>query len=150
MPTQPHDPSGYQPGSFLDWLEVRSRESGDGHSKLELVVGPQHLRSRDILHGGVIASLLDTALGLAAATKAPAGLDVVTVQLNLNYIRPGWPGESLVAIGTVVHSGRRTAVAQGEVRTSDRSLMAVATGTFMFVEPADLTLDPSFAGSNPT
>src|SRR5262249_54016868 len=114
----------------------------DGFSKLELVVGPQHLRSRDILHGGVIASLVDTALGLASATKAPHGLDVVTVQLNINYIRPAWPGETLVAHGSVIHSGRRTAVARGEVATAAGELVASASGTFMFVDPSALVQTP--------
>jgi uncharacterized protein (TIGR00369 family) len=86
-----------------------------------------------LVHGGVYATLLDTAMGWAASTLAPQGQDLVTVQLNVNFIRPCREGETLVASGEVVHSGRRTAVARGEVRTAAGELAATGSGTFMFV-----------------
>jgi uncharacterized protein (TIGR00369 family) len=81
---------------------------------------------------------MDTALGWAAGSRAPTGLDVVTAQLNVNFIRPARPGEILIAWGEVQHAGRRTAVARGEIQTADGALVATGSATLMYVqiEPA--------------
>jgi len=100
---------------------------------VELVVGEPHLRSKGIVHGGLFATLLDTAMGWAAGTTAPPGFDVVTVQLNVNFIRPARPGETLVASGQIQHAGRRTAVARGEVH-ADGHLAATGSATFLYVQ----------------
>jgi uncharacterized protein (TIGR00369 family) len=124
--------------SLLHLLGVRPVEVGEGRSRVELVVSDQHLRTLGIAHGGLVATLLDTALGWAAGSKAPDGLDVVTAQLNINFIRPARPGEVLIAWGEVQHAGRRTAVARGEIQTADGALVATGSATFMYVriEPA--------------
>ena len=72
---------------FLDLLGVRSIDARDGTCRLELAVLPQHMRNLGIVHGGVIATLLDTAMGIAASTLAPRGHVVLTAQLNAN---PSW------------------------------------------------------------
>ena len=48
-------------------------------------------------------------------------------------IRPTWSGETLTITGEVQHSGRQTAVTRGEIRTSSGALVAMGTGTFLFV-----------------
>ena len=132
-PTDPADPAEARRMPLHDLLGIRPLEAGGGRSRVELVVSPQHLRTHGILHGGMFATLLDTAMGWAAGSLAPEGHDVVTVQLNLNFIRPVGPGETLVASGEVQHSGRRTAVARGEIRTAEGALAATGSATFMYV-----------------
>jgi acyl-CoA thioesterase len=119
--------------SLLHLLGIRPLEVGEGRSRVELVVSDQHLRTRGIAHGGLVATLMDTALGWAAGSKAPDGLDVVTAQLNINFIRPARPGELLIAWGEVQHAGRRTAVVRGEIQTGDGALIATGSGTLMYV-----------------
>ncbi len=114
---------------FLGALGIRRTAAG-----LELDVGTQHLRTLGIAHGGVLATLLDSVMGLEAARTAPSGHFVVTAQLGVNFVRPAWEGETLVATANVRHSGRLTAVAQGEVRTPAGTLVALGSGTFVFVE----------------
>lgn len=122
---------------FLDLLRVQPVHLAPGRGRLKMRVGPEHLRHLQIMHGGVLASLLDSAMGMAAEELAPAGHFVVTVQLNLNFIRPAWEGETLVAMGEVRHSGRQTAVAQGEVHTEGGALVGIGTATFMYVPHTD-------------
>jgi uncharacterized protein (TIGR00369 family) len=124
---------------FLDLLKLGRIEAGDGRARLEFVVQERHLRNLGILHGGVAATLLDTALGVAVTTRAPADHYVVTVQLNLNFIRPAWEGETLIATGEVFHAGRQTAVARGEVRTAAGVLVASSSGTFLYLPHTDQT-----------
>ncbi|MBC8288978.1 MAG: PaaI family thioesterase [Planctomycetes bacterium] len=130
------DDSG-QASPFLRELGVVLAERQVGSVRLELIVAEPHLRTRGIAHGGVIASLLDTAMGVAVSTKVPDGCFPVTAQLNVNFIRPAWDGEKLQIEGKVRHSGRTTAVAQGEIRTDSGVLVATSSGTFSFVPDPD-------------
>jgi uncharacterized protein (TIGR00369 family) len=118
---------------FLEHLAIRPVACENGSATFEMTVDEPHLRTRGILHGGVFAALLDTAMGMAAGTTAPAGHFVVTAQLNVNMIRPAWQGETLRATGEVRHSGKLTAVAYGEIRTEQSVLVATGTATFLFL-----------------
>ena len=138
--TDPTDPTG---DGLVQLLGIEPIEWGDGRSKLALVVDDRHLRNLPILHGGVVATLLDSALGVAASSVAPSDRLAVTAQLNINFIRPALLGERLVAVGEVRHSGRQSVVAVGEVRTEANQLVATASGTFLFT---DL---PTTASSSP-
>ena len=118
---------------FLDHLRIQPISAGDGQSEFEVTIAGIHLRTFGILHGGVTASLLDTAVGFAAVTVAPPGHHVVTVQLNMNFTKAVEQGETLRAIGRVEHAGQRTAVVHGEVRNAENDLVAVATATMMYL-----------------
>lgn len=118
---------------FLDLLGARPVSAGQGRAEFELTVDTPHLRTLGLLHGGVTASLLDTAMGFAAVTKAPPGHHVVTIQLSVNFISPSWKAETLRATAEIQHCGRKTAVTRGEIRNETDKLIATATGTFMFL-----------------
>jgi acyl-CoA thioesterase len=119
--------------SFLRLLKVRPSLVEKGAASFEATVEDLHLRTMGIAHGGLVATMLDSALGCACWTLAPPQHHVVTVQLNINYIRPAWLGEALTVKGEVRHAGQMTAVSRGEVRTSEGALVASASGTFMFL-----------------
>ena len=129
-PTRP-ETAGRMP--FLEHLGVRILEAARGRGRLEVVVRTEHLRDVGILHGGMTATLLDSVMGISAASVAPPGYYVVTVQLNMNFIRPAWEGELLVATGEVTHAGRQTAVARAEIRTADGALVSSGSATFLSV-----------------
>jgi uncharacterized protein (TIGR00369 family) len=130
-----------QRGSLLELLGIRLQQLGAGRGRLEMAVAARHLRTLGILHGGVTATLLDTAMGMASGTTAPPDHYVVTIQLNVNFIRPAWEGELLTATGEVLHAGRQTAVARGELRTADGVLVATGSGTFLYLAHTDRTRD---------
>ncbi|MGH7129423.1 MAG: PaaI family thioesterase, partial [Planctomycetaceae bacterium] len=73
------------------------------------------------------------ALGYAAGTTAPEGHFVVTVQLAVNYTRPGHEGETLRVEASVQHAGSKTAVVRGEIRTTAGELVATGSGTFLYL-----------------
>jgi len=121
--------------SFLESLGVRADDQG----RLVLELGPDHLRTLGIAHGGVIATLLDSVMGWAASKASPADHYVVTAQLNVHFIRPGREGETLLASAELRHRGSKTAVAQGEVRTEAGHLVATGSATFVHVPHNDKT-----------
>ncbi|WP_435006662.1 PaaI family thioesterase [Tundrisphaera lichenicola] len=124
-----------RPRHFLESLGVKA----DGEGRLILEVAETHLRSLGLVHGGVIATLLDSVMGMAAARSSPVEHYLVTAQLNVNFIRPALDGETLIAFADVRHVGRRTAVAQGEIRTDSGSLVATSSATFVYVAHDDRT-----------
>ena len=75
----------------------------------------------------------------------------MTAQLNVHFIRPACEGETLVASAEVRHAGRKTAVAQGEVRTEAGALVATASATFVYLPHTDATRTRAdLAGPSPT
>ena len=75
--------------------------------------------------------LLDSATGTAAYSLAPDDHHVVTIQLNVNFVRAAEKGDVLTAHGRVRHPGRKTMVVHGEVVNQTNDLVALASATFM-------------------
>ena len=67
------------------------------------------------VHAGAITSIVDTACGYAALTKAPPEFEVVTAEFKINFLRPAL-GDHFLAIGRVQNSGKLLTVCTGEVR----------------------------------
>ena len=81
-------------------------------------------------HGGYAATMLDSAMGCAVHTMLPAGKSYTTAELSINYIRPMFETTSEVhAIGTVLHSGRTVATAEGKILDANDKLIAHGTTT---------------------
>ena len=80
--------------SFLERLGVQVDDD-----RLRLDVRAGHLRTLGIAHGGVIATLLDSVMGMVANRSSPPDHYLVTAQLNVHFLRPALEGETLVALG---------------------------------------------------
>ena len=87
----------------------------DGEVQIELPFSTQLSQQRGYVHAGAITSIVDSACGYAALTKAPSDCDVVTAEFKINFVRPAI-GERFLAIGKVQTSGKLLAVCTGEVR----------------------------------
>jgi uncharacterized protein (TIGR00369 family) len=112
---------------FAERLGARAEESGDGHARLGFQARDEHLNPAGTVHGGVLATLVDTAMGLAV--RSATGDDDVpaTSQLTVTYLRPGKPG-LLVATATVRMQGENLTVCEAEVEQDGRTLVhALAT-----------------------
>lgn len=89
------------------------------------------------MHGGWIATLLDSALGCAVHTTLPAGKAYTTLELKVNYIKGLTDRVPLVrSVGQVIHVGGRTATAEGRLVGPDGTLFAHATTTCLVFDPA--------------
>jgi uncharacterized protein (TIGR00369 family) len=86
-----------------------------------------------LLHGGVVASLVDVACGYAALTVMPEDREVLTVEFKINFVKPA-KTDRLIAVGRVVHAGRTLTVCEGSVFDSTRTrLLARMTATMISV-----------------
>src|SRR5699024_11828470 len=90
------------------------------------------------VHGGISATLLDSALGCAVHSLLPAGTLYTTLELSINYVRAASvDGSTLTAAGQVIHRGRRTATAEGRVHDQDGRLIAHGKTTcLIFAAPS--------------
>jgi uncharacterized protein (TIGR00369 family) len=113
--------------SFVDTLGVTGRTADDGTARLELDATEQHLNEAGTVHGGVLATLVDTAMG--QAVRSLTGEDDVpaTSQLTVTYLRAGKPGK-LAVVGRVSKQGEHLTVCEADVEQDGRTLVhAVAT-----------------------
>lgn len=119
-------------------LGMRFDDVDHGRVVMSLDTQPDFANPMGTVHGGIAATLLDSVMGCAVHTTLPAGSTYTTLQLNVNYIRAaGIDGQTLTATGTVIHSGRRTATAQGSVHDALGRLIAHATTTCIVLEAPD-------------
>jgi uncharacterized protein (TIGR00369 family) len=91
-----------------------------------------HYNPLGSVHGGVLATLLDSAMGCAVHSTLPAGRFYTTLEIKVNYIRAVGTGSGPVrAIGETIHSGRQTAIAEGRLVDDAGRQYAHATTTCM-------------------
>ena len=88
----------------------------DGEVHIALPFSRQLSQQQGYVHAGAITSIVDTACGYAALTKAPPECEVVTAEFKINFLRPAL-GNRFLAIGRVQSSGKLLTVCTGEVRT---------------------------------
>ena len=89
-----------------------------------------------LLHGGLLASLVDVACGYAALSVMPPDREVLTVEFKINFLKPA-KTDRLIAVGQVVQSGRTLTVCEGSVFDATRTrLLARMTATMMAIDAA--------------
>ena len=105
------------------------RAAPDGGVVWEYQVDPAHYNPYDMLHGGVVMALLDTAMGHAVATVVHGdGRFNAAAQMNVNFLAPVKSG-TLRARAQVVKIGKRLAVVDAKATDDAGTLVAVATAT---------------------
>jgi uncharacterized protein (TIGR00369 family) len=112
-----------------------------------------HLNINRVVHGGVYATILDTAMGAAVVTTLAPDETTATTSLYIEFVRPAREGEHLVARGELVRRGRHLAFVRGELSDSEGRLLGQAHGTWYIWGSADGTWKSSPSGkvvSRPT
>jgi uncharacterized protein (TIGR00369 family) len=112
--------------AFYGWAGIALVSAEEGHVEIEMEVLPHHLNLQGFAHGGMIATLADTACGLAVRTRVEPDRRHVTAQLNVIYLAPAQPGR-IIARGTVVRIGMTIAYAEAEVIDARGRTLARAT-----------------------
>lgn len=116
---------------FQTLTGIQIVEVSPGVARVVMPVERKHLHAGGVVHGGVIASVIDTAIAFALIALIDA-VEVASIELKVNYIAPVRDGE-LTAEGKIVHSGRRIAVGEAEVKDEGGKLVARAMGTYTYV-----------------
>jgi len=95
-----------------------------------------HYNPLGTVHGGLAATLLDSAMGCAVQSMLPAGTGYTTLELKVNYLRPMTHETGPVYCeGKVIHVGGRIATAEGRLTDADGRLYAHGTTTCIILRP---------------
>jgi uncharacterized protein (TIGR00369 family) len=119
------------PAPIAQTLGFEIAEIGYGHASFQLDPGEHLYNPLGTVHGGVIATLLDSAMGCAVHSTLEEGRSYTTLELKVNYVGVVTRDSGrVVASGSVVHRGRSTATAEGRLLAQgDDRLLAHATCT---------------------
>jgi uncharacterized protein (TIGR00369 family) len=108
---------------------------GEGKAVMSLRVADRHLQIHGVVHGGVLASLADTAGAMAAYAILPHGTRLATVEMTINYLE-AVDGGKILAEARVLRLGRTLAVAECEIKDSEGKLAAKSLLTFAILSTA--------------
>jgi acyl-CoA thioesterase len=101
-----------------------------GEATLTLAIRPELSQNHGVVHGGAIASLIDTATAVAILTLLEPDERVTTVDLTISYLRPALEGQ-LRATARVLRQGRRLLTVSAEVTDTSGTLLATALSTYI-------------------
>lgn len=120
---------------MADTLNYRLTEVSEGAITFIGTPTLEHTNPMAGVHGGWYGTLLDSAMGCAVMTVVPKGRLYTTLEYKINITRALRPGTEITAKARVDHSGRTTAVAQGEIRgVEDNKLYATGTTTCLIMD----------------
>jgi len=133
-----HMPFNQALGLELDYLDSETIRLGFANKPM--LVGNA---AQQILHGGVIASVLDVTAGLVCVSHALTRQESIseeelrqrlsrmgTIDMRVDYLRPG-RGERFIATGNLLRAGNKVAVARAELHNQQHDYIATATATYL-------------------
>ena len=117
---------------FSAHIGVELEELREGYARLSLVLEPHHTNPNGVMHGGVIATMMDSAMGAALgslrgpeASRSPHS----TVEMNASFLAGARPGDKIVVEGRVLRLGKSIAFGEAEARRGDE---LIAKGRLTF------------------
>lgn len=122
------------PVALLLGMEIQRVDPG--HAVFAMDPGEHLYNPIGSVHGGMLATLLDSALGCAVHSTLQARVAYTTVDLNVTYLRPATRDSGrLTCEAEVVHSGRKIATARAQIVDVNGRLFATATTTCLILRP---------------
>lgn len=122
---------------FHSWSGLHLTALGDGTAEVTVDLEEHHLNPYGIVHGGMLGSLADAAIGIALRTRLKPGWMHVTAQLNVNFLGMAKLPGSIIGRGTAVHSGAKMGYGEAEIVDTGGALLAKASATFIVLPPRD-------------
>ncbi|ADV67071.1 PaaI family thioesterase [Deinococcus maricopensis] len=120
----------------LDFSLLTEDDIQDGRVTFRMTPQEYHYNPIGSVHGGVYATLLDSALGCAIHTKLHAGVGYTTVDLAVKYLRPLLVGTpQVMAVAEVISVSRQVATAEARLVDERGKLYAHATTTCLILRP---------------
>jgi len=117
-------------------MNFQIAELSEGRAVFTVEPAEYHYNPIGVVHGGLAATLLDSAMGCAVHSTLPAGVGYTTLEIKVNYLRAMTSETGLVRCeAQVIHVGGRTATAEGRVIDESGKLYAHATTTCMIFRP---------------
>jgi uncharacterized protein (TIGR00369 family) len=129
----------FEQAQFIRSLGVELSSFGNGWCETWVSVLPTHAQQHGLVHAGVLMTLADHTCGGAAATMAPLGRDVITVENKVSFLQPA-SGRVLLCRAQVLRAGRRLIFVEAEVMMEmegNTAIVAKASSTLTFIPLKD-------------
>lgn len=115
---------------FAKFLGIELDEIDAGVATLSFEIKPELKQNHGVVHGGAIASLIDSATAFAIISLLPTEEHATTVDLTISYLRPLTVGRAK-AVARVIRSGKRLIVVSAELFDDRGTLAATALSTYI-------------------
>ena len=115
---------------YAKFLGLQLGEVRQGEVSIHLDIRDELKQNQGVVHGGAIASLIDTASAFAVLTQIDPAERVTTTDLTIHYLRPAITG-GMVATARIIRGGRRLFVLSVDVHDSADALIATAVTTYI-------------------
>ena len=129
-------PKEHTPSPFVQMIGAKIEEGRQGYVRMALVVEEKHTNPNGVMHGGVLTTLMDEALGAVVASVR--GMDTMraaphaTVEMNVSFLAGARPGDEIVVEGRALKVGRSVAFGEAEARRRGSDDL-IAKGRFTYV-----------------
>jgi len=136
MTTQTQPKITDNPVGFRKLIGLVTGELQDGLAVMELTVLPEHLNSHGSVHGGILATMIDHAGGVAGCSPEVTGKrrKAVTLSLTTSFLAPVSKG-ILRATGRKRSEGRRIFASTIEITDESGKLIAIGEATYRYIDP---------------
>ncbi len=115
---------------FDDLLDLKRLSAADGEAVYEVTVDARHHNPTGRVHGGLLSSLADTAMGAAFLSALPGDVSGTNLDLSMRFLRAVVDGR-LEARAHTVKAGRRVSLMACEIRDAEGRLVATAQSQFL-------------------
>ncbi len=124
----------YEHGNFADLIGYRLTAWSEGAAEISFEADDRHMNRSGLVHGGVLATVIDAACGFAGCYQAPPGRGrrALTLSLTTQYLQPAAGGARLTATAKRTGGGRTIFFSTCEVRDPEGRLIATGSGTFKY------------------
>ncbi len=126
----------YQHGNFAETIGYRLTDWREDGAEISFEAEARHMNRSGLLHGGVLATVIDAACGFAGCYQAPPGQGrrALTLSLTTQYLGAVAAGARLTATATAKRTGggRTIFFSNCEVRDAEGRLVATGSGTFKY------------------
>jgi acyl-CoA thioesterase len=111
---------------FSKWLGISVVEIKDGYSKIQMAVRPEMINGLGTVHGGIAFSFADSAFAFACNNR---NILSVALDTSINFIKPIFVGDTLVAEAKEIHNGRSTGLYHITITNQHNYIVAIFKGT---------------------
>ena len=126
----------FPPPPVAELIGSRLVSVGDGEAVFRCVPDGSFLNPLGLVHGGLLCTLLDSAMGVAVQTLLPAATGAPSIQIQVSFLKPlPFDGSEVEARGRALRVGRRVAFAEGHAYDSRGTLLGHATTSLAVVGP---------------
>ena len=129
-------PEEHTPSPFVQMIGAKLEDWREGYVRMPLVVEEKHTNPNGVMHGGVLTTLMDEALGAVVASVR--GMDTIhaaphaTVEMNVSFLAGARPGDEIMVEGRALKVGRSVAFGEAEARRRGSDDL-IAKGRFTYV-----------------